>query len=333
MKLITNSEVDKNKWANFLLSKPYVSPFQTYDFYKLCNSIANFSADVFAVENNNKYIALVVVTIQNERHIKSFFSRRGIIYGCPIVDEEFVECTTFLFNQLINRYKSSLIYLEIRNYNNFSQHCNLLINQGWQYLPYMDIKIILKNRKLKDILADMKYNRRRQISIALEMNARYKKCETEQELLDLYRILAELYKNRVKLPLPNYQFFHALWKSEIGKVFVVIHENQVIGGSFCAVLKNRSIYTMYYCGLRDYNKKIIPTHLAVLAAIDYGINDRMDYLDFMGAGLKWEDYGVRKYKQEFGGVLNEVGRYRSVLRPTLFNIGLKGIEIMKRLHI
>ena len=331
MLIIRNNQVDKNKWCHLLKDNPYASPFQTYEYYEYFNSIDGLSADVFAIEENGEYIALSIVTIRKESGVKGIFSRRGIIYGGPLLADNNNTVFSFLLNNLVEHYKSKLIYIEIRNYFDYSKIFRLSINNNWEFLPYLNFRIALKNRDLEEVLSSMKYNRRREIRLSLERDAMYKECETEQELVQLYNILVDLYKTRVQLPLPQFCYFEALWKSDIGKVFLVTHNNQVIGGSFCTFLKKHSIYTMYYCGIRDYDKQIFPTHLAVLAAIDYAIKNEMQYLDFMGAGLKGEEYGVRKYKKGFGGELNEYGRYRNILRPTLFYIGVKGLDIMKRI--
>jgi serine/alanine adding enzyme len=330
MKVIQNRQVDKDKWSELIENNPFASPFQSQPFYEYYNSVNSLSADVFAVEENSEYTALSVITLQKEDGFKGYFSRRGIVYGGPLIANNNQYSILLLLNNLIDYYRSKLIYIEIRNFFDYSHLSGLWNYNNWQFLPYLNIKITLKNRQFEEIVTDMKYNRRREIRLSLERDAVYKECETMSELERLYQILEDLYKTHVKLPLPNYEFFNALWKSEIGKVFVVVHNNEVIGGSFCVILKNHSIYTMYYCGLRDYDKKIFPTHLAVLAAIEYGKNNGMEYLDFMGAGLKGESYGVRKYKQEFGGDLNEYGRYRAILQPTLFKIGSQGLEILKK---
>ena len=54
-------------------------------------------------------------------------------------------------------------------------------------------------------------------------------------------------------------------------------------------------------------------------------------LDFMGAGLEGQEYGVRKYKLEFGGELVEYGRFRKVNNKFLFIIGKMGLRVMRLL--
>ena len=332
MRIISDPNViNEENWHSIINNSPYSSPFQTPEFYKLFNSVEDLSADVFAVEQNGEYTTLVVVTLQKESGIKGYFSRRGIVYGGPLVANSQRESLEFLLKSIVNHYKNKLIYIEIRKFFDYSQYVGKSFRNYWQYLPYLNFRLDLKGKELNEIKRGMKYNRRREIRLSLERNAIYKQCETEEELFDLYKILYDLYKTRVKLPLFDYSFFKALWRSEIGKVFIVLHNNRIIGGSFCVYLKNHSIYTMYYCGMRDYDKKIFPTHLSILAAIEYGIKNDLKYLDFMGAGLKGEEYGVRKYKQEFGGDLNEYGRYRKVLKPLLFKVGETGLKILSKI--
>ena len=88
---------------------------------------------------------------------------------------------------------------------------------------------------------------------------------------------------------------------------------------------------MYYCGLREYHPKIFPTHLAIVATIDFGLKNNLQKVDLMGAGKPNEEYGVRKYKSEFGGDLVEQGRFIKVYNPFLFQIGKIGLKIIKKL--
>ena len=331
MKIIKNQEVDVEKWNHLIKHSPFSSPFQTPDFYHLFNSVKCFSAEVFALEVNSFYNLLIVVTLQKERGIKGFFSRRGIVYGGPLIVDQDSKSYILLLNHIYNYYKSKLIYLEIRNFFNYKIFETDLLSHKWIILPYLNITLSLHGKSFNDILAGMKYNRRREIKLSLERNVIYKECENEKELANLYNILKNIYKTRVKKPLPSIEFFKSFWKSGVGKVFVVMHDNKIIGGSFCSLLQEQAIYTMYYCGLRKDDKKIFSTNIAVIAAIKYALKNEIKYFDFMGAGIEGENYGVRKYKQGFGGKLNDFGRYRKILQPFWFTVGSKGLEILSRL--
>lgn len=333
MRLVVNNDVNIDKWKQLLSVSEFASPFQSYDFYNFYNSIPIYTADVFAILEKDEYTSLVVIAIQKEKGIKSFFSKRGIVYGGPLIKKGSTESINVLLNEIGKYYKGHLIYLEARNFFDYSMYSPIFESIKWRFIPYVNITINTEDRTMSELLSNMKYNRRREIKQSLDRQAYHKICETEEELNELYSILDDLYKSRVKLPLPELSFFKKLWRSRIGRVFVVIHDGKVIGGSFCVVLHNKSIYTMYYCGLRQYDKKIFPTHLAVYAALEYAINTNCKVLDFMGAGIKNVEYGVRNYKQEFGGELNEYGRYLKILNPFLFKIGTLGLKLLKVIKI
>ena len=93
-----------------------------------------------------------------------------------------------------------------------------------------------------------------------------------------------------------------------------------------------TINTLYYTGLRNYHKKIYPTHLAVLGALEFGIENKLKMLDLMGAGKPNVAYGVRDYKLKFGGDLVENGRLTYILNPLLFKIGTFGLSVMKKFN-
>lgn len=327
MDILVDDLIPIISWQEFVVKNPHSTPFQTPEFYHICNSIPGFSSKAIAVRHFEAILSLAVIIIQKKPGLKSYFSRRGIIYGGPLIEPGFPEALDLLVSEINSTLGRDTIYIETRNFSDYRDYNQVFINHRWNFTPYINLTIDIFNKSLPDILAGMKYNRRREISLSLEKGAVYKECETETELKALYGILSDLYIKKVRLPLPDYLFFKALWLKRPGKVFIVLHNNRVIGGSFCLVQPGKSIYTMYYCGLRKYDRKIYPTHLAVLAALEYAVNNGLRIFDFMGAGKKNEEYGVRKYKQEFGGEVNEYGRYIRIQNQFLFIIGKIGLKI------
>lgn len=331
MKLICESDIDLNEWNEFVANSEYASPFQTPEFHRVYNSVAGQSAMVLAVRNGPTLVALSVITIQKEPGMKGYFSRRGIIYGGPLIVNSSAEALKCLMEGIKEKLKNEVIYLEIRNSFSYKQYKQVLENEKWHYIPYLNSEIDLQQKTLDGLLSSMKYNRRREINQSLKSGAIYKSATSEGEIKELYDILQDLYKKRVKLPLPSFDYFRHLFYSKIGKVFIVKHNNRIIGGSFCYYLKGGSIYTLYYCGIRDYDKKIFPTHLAIVAALDFGITEKLNKLDFMGAGKPGLEYGVRQYKLEFGGEQVEYGRYLLVNNPVLYKAGIFALKLKKML--
>jgi hypothetical protein len=302
MELLLDKNIDRTKWIAFYCKCQYSTPFNSPEYYDFINSLSGYSARAFAVIENMEIKALAVVVLHKETGIKAFFSRRGIIYGGPLLENICSPFIDYLLDYICKNLSKKVIYIEVRNFNDYSKLKDKYTKLGWDYLSYVNVKLNTADKNIEEIVQHMKYNRRREIRLSLEQGASYSECKNSEELFFLYQILNDLYKKRVKLPLPPFEFFNQMYLQKIAKVFVVEHNNIIIGGSICLYTEMKGIYTFYYCGKRNYHKKIFPTHLAVLAAIEFAVNNKIPEVDFMGAGLKDEVYGVRDYKLEFGAV-------------------------------
>jgi serine/alanine adding enzyme len=329
-KIQRDTEVSRDKWNVLVAENPFSSPFQTPEFYSFFNSLPGLSAHVFAYGDNDTLQALCLVTLQKETGIKSYFSRRAIIYGGPLLTPGNFDATAILLNAVSDFFKARTIYIETRNFFNYNSFQNVFDQAGWKFLPYLNFQINLENKTGEDLMAAMQYNRKREIRMSLNQGVVYSELSNENDFRDLYGILSDLYSSRVKLPLPAFNYFQQQEKSGIAKVFIVKHSDKVIGGSICPVLAGKAIYTYYYCGLRDYNPKIFPTHIAIWAAIVYAIENGMKIFDFMGAGKPHLEYGVRRYKKEFGGETVEHGRFIYICNPALFHLGKWGLKLLAK---
>lgn len=331
--ILKNEQIDKITWKETIELSDFISPFQSFEFFQFYNSISNNRGIIYAAKEINVIKALCLVTITKEPGMKKWFSSRAIIYGGLIITSNETIYLSMLLNYIYEDLRKDVIFIEIRNYSNYSNFHKIFLQNNFSYLPYVNYIINFQGQTLNELINKMKYNRRREIKLSLTEGATYCEANNLSEVKSLYIILNKLYKERVKLPLPKINFFYEVFNTKIGKIFIVKHNTMVIGGSVCFYYPKSYIYTMYYCGLRDYHKKIFPTHLAILAVIDYGITNNLKGLDLMGAGKLNEEYGVRNYKSEFGGELIEYGRFLKICKPFLYKLGKNVIEVSKRIKI
>ena len=331
MEVLQYNEISVEKWDQLLAHGSFVSPFQTHSFSKVLDKIFGFDAAVFALSDSGEIKVLLGVALMKEPGPVSFFTWRGIIFGGPVIYNATIEELSFFLTECGNRLKGKAIYLETRNFFDYSFYKDSFLKSGWKYVPYLNVKLNLSGISKDKLTSIFKYNRRREINQSIQNSAKYSLCSGKDELISIYHILQKTYRIKAKLPLPPVEFFLELFKLEIFKAFAVFHEEKTIGGSFCLILPGKSLYTYYYCGLRDYHKRIFPTHLAVLAALEYAVENKIPIIDFMGAGKPGIDYGVRDYKMEFGGDLVEEGRFLKVLSPILYKVGEIGLRVKKAL--
>jgi lipid II:glycine glycyltransferase (peptidoglycan interpeptide bridge formation enzyme) len=99
----------------------------------------------------------------------------------------------------------------------------------------------------------------------------------------------------------------------------------------CPILEGKVIYEMFVAGKDGQYKDIYPSILATYAAMKYANEHSIKRFDFMGAGKPDEAYGVREFKEKFGGELVEHGRFLCVLHPLLYKIGKLGVYVLKKL--
>jgi len=333
IQFLKDDEVHEGKWLQLLDKSAFASPFQTPAFYKINRAANQIDAHVFAVEENDVYKVLVVVTVQQERGLISYFSRRGIIFGGPILDDCSVDVLKNFLMYVATCLQQKVIYLETRNYFDIKAYKKAFDECGWQYTPNVTIQLNITGKTNAELLSSLTSNRRNEIKKSISQGVSYGLCHSENEVIEIYKILKELYSNKVKLPIPNVKYFIEMYKDGLMKAFFVKHDGIVIGGSFCMVLSGKGLYTFYYCGLSYYKKNIYPTHLAILAALEYAIANDIPHIDFMGAGKPNEKYGVREYKSQFGGTLVEHGRFLYVSNQFLYNLGKKAIQFMKKMPL
>ncbi len=336
MRFIKETEIDKYCKVDPIPYRITVlpTPFQSSEFHTYFNLVPNYKASVYAVEKEAELLALCVVTFQKQdTGMIGYFSRRGIIYGGPLLvdSEQGRKAMELLLKGIDENIHSKVIYAETYNFFNYTPFRDVFEKKGWEYEAHLNVQMNIQNKSMDEVLGMMKYNRRREITISIKEGATVRAVENIDEVKILYNLLVDLYNERVKLPLPPFKFFKHLYLSEIGKVFVVIDNNQIIGGSFCiCILKEEGIYTYYYCGLRSYKKNIFPSHLAIYGAIDFAVKKNgLKVIDLMGAGKPEKEYGVRESKVRFGGELLEQGRFLKIHNPLLFGIGKAGLQFIK----
>lgn len=329
MKVLVNDQIDTLLWEEFAACNSHATPFQTPAFYRLLNYAMPSSGQAICVSGDSAILALAVIHIQKEKGIKGFFSRRGLIFGGPLTDPAYPEALDLLLKNVTGLLKERVIYLETRNMSDYGPYKKVFHNNGWLYNEHLNCVLGIESRD--QVFRQMSQSRRRQIRLSLEQGATYEECTSLSDLEEFYSLLQKFYSKELKLPLPPPELFRAFLQFNFGKIFIVRHEGRIIGGSVCPVYENRTIYTYYYYGLKDYGKKIFPTHLAVLAAIDYALQNNIGKLDFMGAGKPGVGYGVREYKLNFGCELHENGRFLKIEKPVLYELGKSGLKLARYL--
>ncbi|HPX59359.1 MAG TPA: peptidoglycan bridge formation glycyltransferase FemA/FemB family protein [Bacteroidales bacterium] len=333
MKLLDNiKEIDANQWNSLINISNNSSFFQSkacYDFYASLSFMEPF---VYAVKEKNILKGVIVGYIQKENNaIKHYFTRRAIIPGGILLSDDISkQALESLLTHCKNALLKKAIYIECRNYTDFSKYKSVFIQSGFNYLPHLNFHVDTSSIEIAN--KNLGKSRKRDIKTSIRDGAELIYHPTFEEVRCWYEILFDLYKTRIKTPLFSFEFFSKLFHSGIGIFLLVKYKDEIIGGTLCVGLSAKVLYEWFACGLDGKYKNIYPSTLATWSGIEYAATHNYLVFDMMGAGKPDEVYGVREFKAKFGGELVEHGRFLCVLHPLLYQIGKIGVKILKKIR-
>ena len=332
MNVFEGAHIDSQAWSNLVKSSPVATWFQTQEAYEFFDGLSFLEAFAYSVEVDGQLKGVVVGYIQKDGgKIKRFFSRRAIVLGGPLLADDIAdEELSLLLGTLNNRVGRQAIFVETRNFNDYSRWRTVFQKCGFQYQPHFDIHV--DTTSLDVVNEHLGKSRKRDIRVSVRDGASVIANPTLAQVNELYGILKTLYETKVKTPLFPVEFFERLYALDSSAFLLVEYDGKIAGGTVCVGLPGVALYEMYACGEDGVHKTIFPSEVATFSGLQYATEIGYPKFDMMGAG-KPDDggYGVRDFKLKFGGELLELGRYMHVCKPLLFQIGKLGVKIMKKL--
>lgn len=287
----------------------------------------------FGIEHDGELRAVVVGYVTKEKSaLKQFFTQRAIIIGGPLIGEHATELDVEqLLHTTVSKLKSQTIYIETRNFHDYSNWKSLFEANGFTYQPHLNFHVDTSSIEVVD--KNLGKSRKRDICITIRDGAKAVLHPTIEQTKEYYKILRELYTTKVKTPLLSWHFFEQLYYTANGRFILLEYQGKIIGGTVCVVLPNKAVYEWFVCGLDGVYEHIFPSSYATYLGIRYAAENGCQIFDMMGAGKPGEAYGVRDFKARFGGELVEHGRYLYVCKSMLYQIGKMGVRLLKKENI
>lgn len=319
--ILTYDLIDRQQWSELVRTSETGTWFQSPEAYDFFASLPELMEPfVYGVERAGKLCAVCVGYVTKEPNpIKQFFTRRAIIIGgVAVVANCAKEDIVILLNYVRKELKPKSIYIETRNFNDFSPWKEAFEAAGFVYKPHLNFHVDPATNNLSD-------NRKRQLK---KSDAVVSEGVSELEIREWYEVLSELYRTKVKTPLWPIDFFLEAYRQGIAKFLLVKHEGRIIGGSM-VVADERTVYEWFECGLNAECKDQYPSVMATWGGIQLAHQSGCTRYDMMGAGEPGVPYGVRDFKAEFGGQMVEHGRFLYVCKPMLYRLGVCVVKILK----
>ena len=281
----------------------------------------NAQLDAIGDMDKSQLLLLQPLTINRYyRNLPGKFASYAVAWREPwraqnITDEEAIK-TFELMNEAIVKYcRKRALYVEYRHFGQCTIY-NAQCTMHYKLLPWWNIYHDIEAKE--DVTEKMKRDKRRQLKQSFEAGVEVVLEPTRDQIVEWYGLLKHLYR-RIHRPLPSVDVFLRLNNSGIGRVFVVIFKGRVISGS--AMLFHSSLltpnsslfYEWYRASIDERIEGVYPSVVATWQAMQLVADMGGGRFDFMGAGRRDKEYGVRQFKLEFGGELTPEYRYRRLL--------------------
>ena len=330
IQLLTYHDIDPQQWSELVQSSPTATWFQTNEAYRFYQSVSGMQAFAYGVAEEGRLVGVIVgFTTQSTNAIQQYFTKRAIIYGGPLLDVDISNnALSTLLKTVVQNIALNPIYIEIRNFNDYSRWKEIFEANGFAYQKHLNFQVDTTSLELAQ--RNIGKHRWRYIRLSMRDGAQIVDKPTIEQVRAFYTILQDLYRTKVRTPLWSWDFFERLYHTEHARYILVELDGQIVGGTACVCLPGKAVYEWYACGLDDCRNDIRPLSVAIWGEMQYAAENGYPLFDFMGAGSPDHPYGVRDFKAEFGGELVEHGRFLCVRKPLLYWIGKWGVKWLKR---
>lgn len=354
MIISTFENIDQLQWKNLIDGSSTATWFQTVAAYKFFAAQPDLFAPFVVAVSREEPLSLTTLpyhspsspslaglcmgyVTREKSAVKQFLTRRAIIIGGPVLadditDEELRALLNALKNTLHSPSPLSLslspIYIETRNFNDYSRHKAVFQECGFAYQPHLNFHV--DTTSWERVEENIGKHRKKYIRLSYRDGATVVENPSLAQVREYYDLLLHLYQTKVKTPLQPWSFFERLFCCADCRYILVQFEGKIVGGSVCMLLPGHGVYEWFACGNDGLYKNIYPSSVTKHAGMKFAADNGYPLFDMMGAGKPDEEYGVRDFKAEFGGTLVEHGRFLCVCKPLLYKIGVLGVKILKR---
>ncbi|HEY9246720.1 MAG TPA: peptidoglycan bridge formation glycyltransferase FemA/FemB family protein [Candidatus Methanoperedens sp.] len=325
------SDPDKKQWAEFVYNHPHGNIFQTPEMAEVNRHTKNYEPITLAALKSEEIVALVnAVVIKEMRGSLGQLTARAIIQGGPLFidDETGREAVKSLMEHYDAIACKKAIYTQIRNMWDTSYYA---FPEGYRYEGHLNFLVDL-GKSRDELWSSLSKSRRYGIKKGLKEGVLIEEIKSLDEITVAYNLLLATYK-KARIPLADISLFISMFeilsKKDMGRIFFAKSGDICIGVILILIYKD-SIYDWYAGASRDY-LNLYPNDILPWHAMEWGLKNGFSVFDFGGAGKPDEKYGVRDFKSQFGGTMQNFGRYEKIYSPNKLWISKKGLGIYKKI--
>lgn len=312
------TQVERLKWSEFVSGHPKGNIFQTPQMYDAYKTSKNYDpVFVACLDTEGSIRGLLVGSVFSEKDgaLKNLISR-CIIFGGPLLSPG-VPAIDFVqrYNDFV---KKKAVYSRLANLFDNSKELSGIESVGYEFKEHLNYNIDLA-RSQDEIWNSIQNTRRRQIRRGYRRGISVNISFEIDDIADYYGIVLETYKN-AGLPLQDISFFESVYSNLSREknilFFSAYYEGKLIGHRIILSYGNR-LYD-WFAGDNPKERDKYTNDVLVWEVLKWGNENGYEVFDFGGAGEPGKEYGVRDFKEKFGGKLVAFGNYLIVHQPAKY---------------
>lgn len=326
-------EIDRKQWSEFVYNHPNGNIFQIPEMYNVYSHTKNYEPLFLAVESSNKEILAIFLAVIQKEYFSFLgnFTARSIIFGSPLLKTDNPDVLNSLLYEYNDAIQKKVIYSQFRNFWSQGNEKTIFEKHGFFYEEHLNILLDLTLDQ--DILwNNLSNSRRKGIRKAKGNNFVFGVTSSQKIIPIFYDLLKNTYKHS-RLPHPKIDFFYSIHKElspDKVKYFTLCKDQKNVVVLVALIFKNR-LYGFYMGTIRDNEYlKMRPVDLFFWELLCWAKENGCKTYDWLGAGRPDQEYGVRKFKLQYGGIVVEMGRYEKVHKPFMMKMGKLGMKIRQR---
>jgi serine/alanine adding enzyme len=312
LRIVTDAiEIDRKQWENFVLNHPQGTIFQTPQMFSVYASTINCQPIVLACYEEDSLVGILLAVL-------------------PLTDSE--EITEKILSRYNKEISERAVFSQIRNFGvlNSARKKTFEMN-GFTDEPHLNILVDLP-ADTDQFWKGIKRNRKDGINKAKRQGFVFEVASDPQYIDPFYNLLEESYKS-IRLPYPDKSFFASL-DSEAGEFtkWFVLKKDDIPVIVLAAFVYKGTIFA-YAIGTTtdDAILNLRPVDIFYYEVMCWGIRNGFKVFDWMGAGKPNQEYGVRKFKIQYGGELIEMGRFLKIHKPLIMRMSKIGFWCWRKI--
>ncbi|MGQ1889279.1 hypothetical protein ACT29H_02435 [Thermophagus sp. OGC60D27] len=335
IKIVTDTaRVDKGRWERFVGDHPDGNIYQMPYMYELyCYTKRQKPITFFAFEQDELVGLLIVVQLRNVFPPFTFFTRRQIIFGGPLIKDNDSGILLALVESLFAKTARSVVYTEIRNYRLKLPLKPVYEEAGFYYEPYLTVVVDIDQKEGK-LWASLSPERRKNIENLKNDSFEIRELVDKKELKTAWKVLRSSFLSKGR-PMPNFSLMQAIINSENLKPKLKA-KGLFLNGSMKATVwlllfDDRAHIWMEGNLLEESEQWIYDGFLwDIIRELQ---REGVGSLEMGSGGRPGKDFLLRQYKKSYGGMIRETGRFVYVHNWFLWNLGRLFYRWYKKVRI